>query len=295
MPEPPPAKGADRLPVGVFLPAHEAARRLVPRPAVHGIIVDVIHEVDESLRTLLRRDVVNGSDAEVVFDAPTREWSSKRSSPTVDLFLYDIQEDLGQRQQGLVRERGPDGRVVRERDPTRKLKLSYLATAWTQRPEDEHRLLSALLECLLRYDSIPTEVLAGSLADAGAIVALAVAVPTPDNRHTSDLWTAIGGELRPALELVATAPIQPGIVRPPAPPVLERTRLNILRPGGGAEARRARPRPPSPPSPEEDVPPPPSDEVLSAGQAEDDFDAPAPANGRPRGRTFRMRKLPHHP
>jgi hypothetical protein len=250
----------------------------------------VIHEVDESLRSLLKREVLNGSDVEVAFDAPTREWSSKRSSPIVDLFLYDIQENLAQRQQGLVRERGPDGRVVRERDPTRKLKLCYLVTAWTQRPEDEHRLLASLLQCFLKYDSIPADALAGSLADGAVEVALSVAVPSGENRHVTDLWTAIGGELRPALEVVATAPIQPGIVRAPAPPVLERTRLEIVQPDGAREEVPRRSAGgldrPSAASSE------PAGEVVSAGLGEDDFDAPRPANGLPRGRTFRVRKLP---
>jgi hypothetical protein len=254
----------------------------------------VIHEVDESLRSLLKREVLNGSDVEVAFDAPTREWSSRRSSPIVDLFLYDIQEDLAQRQQGLVRERGPDGRVVRQRDPTRKLRLCYLVTAWTQRPEDEHRLLASLLWCFLKYDSIPADALTGSLADGAVDVAMSVAVPSGENRRVTDLWTAIGGELRPALEVVATLPIQPGIVRPPAPPVLERTRLDIVQPDGAREQvpRRASPRgavDPHRPGPEGAEP---VGEVVSAGVGEDDFDAPRPANGLPRGRTFRVRKLP---
>jgi hypothetical protein len=252
----------------------------------------VIHEVDESLRSLLKREVLNGGDVEVAFDAPTREWSSRRSSPTVDLFLYDIQEDLAQRQQGLVRERGPDGRVVRERDPTRKLKLFYLVTAWTQRPEDEHRLLASLLQCLLKYDSIPADALTGSLAENGVEVAMSVAVPSGENRRVTDLWTAIGGELRPALEVVATAPIQPGVVRPPAPPVLERTRLDVVQSDGRRESapRRARPSGSDVGADTAGVEPP--AEVVSAGLAEDDFDAPQPANGLPRGRTFRVRKLP---
>lgn len=252
----------------------------------------MIHEVDESLRALLKREVVNGSDIEVGFEAPTREWSSKRSSPVVDLFLYDIREDGAQRQQGLVRERGPDGRVLRDREPVRKLKLSYLVTAWTQRPEDEHRLLSLLLDCFLKYDTLPLEVLAGSLAENATIVSLSVGVPSVEDRHVSDLWTAIGGELRPALDVVAVAPIQPGIPREPAPPVLERTRLNVRQPGGADETRQGRAQPPdeaaTPAEGEEE-------EVLSAGQAQDDFDAPRPVNGLPRGRTFRVRGIPRRP
>jgi hypothetical protein len=251
----------------------------------------VIHEVDESLRALLKREVVNGSDIEVGFEAPTREWSSKRSSPVVDLFLYDIREDGAQRQQGMVRERGPDGRVLRDREPIRKLKLSYLVTAWTQRPEDEHRLLSLLLECFLKFDTLPIEVLAGSLAENATIVSLSVGVPSVEDRHVSDLWTAIGGELRPALDVVAVAPIQPGVPRTPAPPVLERTRLNVRQPGGDTETRQGRAWSQA----EGSTPGDGGEEVLSAGEAEDDFEAPPPVNDLPRGRTFRVRGIPRRP
>lgn len=248
----------------------------------------MIHEVDESLRVLLTRDVVNGSDVEVAFDAPTREWSSKRSSPAVDLFLYDIREDRSQRQQGLVRRRDSEGRVRDEREPTRRMKLSYLVTAWTQRPEDEHRLLSSLLECFLRYDSLPGDVLTGSLADGGITVSLTIGVPSVEDRHVSDLWSAIGGELRPALDLVAVAPMQPGIVRPPAPPVLERTRLNVRRAEGSEESRQGRPPAGTQEQPADAL----VGELVSAGQPEDDFDAPPPPNERPRGRTFEVHRIP---
>ena len=46
-------------------------------------------------------------------------------------------------------------RVIARHLPPRHFKLSYLVTAWTQRPEDEHRLLSSLLGCFLRYDALP--------------------------------------------------------------------------------------------------------------------------------------------
>ena len=46
---------------------------------------------------------------------------------------------------GLLHKTYPDGRVNARRQPPRWYKLSYLITAWTQRPEDEHRLLAAIL------------------------------------------------------------------------------------------------------------------------------------------------------
>ena len=44
----------------------------------------MIHDVDQTLLALLRREGLDGSGAEVVFDAPTREWASRRNTPTLD-------------------------------------------------------------------------------------------------------------------------------------------------------------------------------------------------------------------
>src|SRR5213596_3939990 len=137
--------------------------------------MSMIQDVDESLRALVKRDALNGSKADVAFDAPNKEWSSRRNTPTVDLYLYDIREDLEQREVMWEDIRGDsrDSRLITERrPPPRRFKLSYLVTAWTQRPEDEHRLLSALLVCFLRYDALPAELLRGPLAEIGLPVPL---------------------------------------------------------------------------------------------------------------------------
>ena len=69
--------------------------------------------------------------------------------PTIDVYLYDIREDLRRRERGLLNEYDEDQtRIIARHLPPRHFKLSYLVTAWTQRPEDEHRLLSALLLAL---------------------------------------------------------------------------------------------------------------------------------------------------
>ncbi len=62
----------------------------------------MFNEVDEALRALVRAEAVNSSDIDVVFDAPTKEWSSRRNAPTVNLYLYDIREDLRRRERGLM-------------------------------------------------------------------------------------------------------------------------------------------------------------------------------------------------
>jgi uncharacterized protein DUF4255 len=179
----------------------------------------VISEVDEALRALIERHAVDPGEVDVVFDAPTKDWASRRNAPTVDVYLYDIREDLRRRERGLVNEY--DGnRVLKRHLPPRYFKLSYLVAAWTQRPEDEHRLLSALLACFLRHESLPAGVLSGSLAELGLPVPVSVALPPPEDRSFADVWTALGGELKPSLDVVVSAPTQTGRTFDAARPVL---------------------------------------------------------------------------
>lgn len=167
----------------------------------------MIHEVDDALRTLLRAEVLEGAQIAVVFDAPTREWAAKVNAPTVNLYLYDIREDMRRRERGLHNEYDGRGTVVARRRPPRFFKLSYLITAWTKRPEDEHRLLSSLLGCLLGYEALPAERLTGTLQDIGVAVPMTIALPPPEDRSFADVWSALGGELKPSLDLVISVPV----------------------------------------------------------------------------------------
>jgi len=173
----------------------------------------MIHEVDDALRRLLRAEALRGTDVEIALDAPTRDWAARRNAPTVNMYLYDIREDMRRRQRGMVNEYdAPHNRVVARHLPPRYIKMSYLVTAWTQRPEDEHRLLSSLLLTLLRYEAMPPSALTGSLAEYGLPVPLTVALPPPEDRAFADVWTALGGELKPSLDVVISAPVDAGRV-----------------------------------------------------------------------------------
>ncbi|MEU5718283.1 DUF4255 domain-containing protein [Streptomyces sp. NPDC020403] len=179
----------------------------------------MIHEVDDVLRALIRAEVIEGGQIAVVFDAPTREWAAKVNAPMVNLYLYDIREDVRRRERGLHNEYDERGAVVARRRPPRYFKLSYLITAWTKRPEDEHRLLSSLLACLLRHETLPPERLAGSLAEIGAAVPMSIALPPPEDRSFADVWSALGGELKPSLDLVISVPVTASPSYTAGPPV----------------------------------------------------------------------------
>ena len=179
----------------------------------------VIHEVDSALRALIERDA-GMPDVEVVFDAPTREWAGRRTGPTIDVYLYDIREDLRRRERGVLNEYNEDQtRIIGRHLPPRHFKLSYLVTAWTQRPEDEHRLLSALLATFLRFEALPAELLDGPLAELELPVPLTVGLPPPEDRGFADVWSALGGELKPSIDVVVSAPINTGQQFDVGPPV----------------------------------------------------------------------------
>ncbi|KKK06078.1 DUF4255 domain-containing protein [Micromonospora sp. HK10] len=181
----------------------------------------MIHEIDDALRRLVREEALPSSSVDIVLEAPTKEWAARRNAPTVNLYLYDIREDLRRRSRGLINEYDERGQVVRRIAPPRYIKLSYLVTAWTQRPEDEHRLLSALLLCFLRFDAVPPTVLTGSVATTGMPVPMTVALPPPEDRAFADVWTALGGELKPSLDLVVSTPVDSGREVPVGPPARE--------------------------------------------------------------------------
>lgn len=169
----------------------------------------MIHEVDEGLRQLLVESGVGESGVELVFEAPTRQWMAKRNAPTVSVFLYDIREDVTRRRTGPVEEYDEDGTVVGWRDPPRWFQLTYLVTAWTSRPQDEHRLLSDVLRCFVRTDVLAAHVLTGSLAELGLTVGLDVVGSAGNGGPSaSDVWSALDGELRPAVEVRVTAPLR---------------------------------------------------------------------------------------
>ena len=193
----------------------------------------MIAQIDDALRTLVRTEALDVSEVDVVFDAPNKDSAARRNAPTENLYLYYIREDLRRRERGLSEERGEDGYVRTRRPAPRHFKLSYLVTAWTQRPEDEHRLLDQLLRCFLKHDALPEELVIGPLAETGLVVPVTVGLPPPEDRAFADVWSALGGELKPSLDIVVIAPIATGIVYEAAPPATRGTHVDMSDLGGG--------------------------------------------------------------
>ncbi|MEU3061566.1 DUF4255 domain-containing protein [Streptomyces subrutilus] len=200
----------------------------------------MIHEIDEALRRLLRRGALPEGSGDISLEAPTRDWAARRTTPTLDAYLYDIREDVARRERGAYAERDENGVVLHRRQPPRWFRLSYLLTAWTARPEDEHRMLSGALAALLPYEALPGEDVPESLRAHRAAIALTVGVPPAESRSLADVWSALGGELKPSLDVVITVPFPVTPVYPVGPPVTEGAVVTVRGAAGVPDDSRPR-------------------------------------------------------
>ncbi|MGW6567981.1 DUF4255 domain-containing protein [Streptomyces sp. NPDC054975] len=197
----------------------------------------MIHEIDEGVRLLLTESGLTQSGVDLVFDPPTREWAARRNAPTISVFLYDIREDVGRRRTGTVDEYDEHGMTVARRTPPRWFDLTYLVTAWTNRPQDEHRLLSEVLRCLARTDVLPRRMHTGTLVEMGLAVPIEVAGGAQQGRSAGDVWSALGGELKASIDLRVLAPMAGERVAA-APPVTDGL---VVRTAGMADGTQTEP------------------------------------------------------
>ena len=164
-------------------------------------------EVDETLRALLIADMpIERNEIDVSFDRPTREWSSRLSKPTLNLFLADLRELRDFRNEQVEVVRTETGAI--QRRPMRRIDLTYLVTAWAREPADEHRILAGALSCMYRQYKVAPEHLQGPLVDARK--PLLVRIMPPDYLvKPADFWGAMDNELHASITWVATAPLDP--------------------------------------------------------------------------------------
>jgi len=177
----------------------------------------MLHLLDETMEKFLRAVVpLPQREVDVAFAAPDRDWAAAQSSrPTVDLYLWDIRPNLSEREYGEVMVDGDNGRRLR-RDPLPRVDCRYLITAWTTEVRDEHSLLGDLLSALLLHRVIEDEYLHGMFAAVRPLPTLRLR--SGDGTENSDFWSALGGQLKPGLDLVVTVTVDAAIRVPAGPP-----------------------------------------------------------------------------
>jgi hypothetical protein len=227
----------------------------------------VIPEVDDALRALVAGAGRDASKAACSFDPPTPDWAAEVKRPTVNLFLLDVRENLEARAGDWADVRDDTGRLVGRRPPLRRYDLRYVVSVWGGTVEAQRVLFDALLAAVPTYDTLPPELLTGTLADQEIAVRLRIA---QDDLGVSvvDLWSALGQPPCTTVTLVVTAPLLPAVDTVLAPPA---STLDI-----GLAGRR--PRPGRPPVPD-------LEEVEPVAR-----NVPADEEGRPQWTKFRVRE-----
>jgi len=167
----------------------------------------MIQDLSATLKALLVQ-FLGGTP--VIFARPTDSFKPAQSS--INLFLYDIRENLEFRLNDTVRTR-QNGKYQLTYTPKR-VDCSYLITAWPVGVTgeelflEEHRLLGRVLQILSRYHHVPAEFLRGSLIGQDGQTEdppLPLTISHLDSLKTvGEFWTAIGGQLRPSLSLTLT-------------------------------------------------------------------------------------------
>jgi hypothetical protein len=142
-------------------------------------------------------------NADIVFDRPLDPFTP--ASTTVDLFLYDLREDLELRLNEVTTTR-VGNQIVTHPAPLR-LACSYLVTAWPVGGADlalqEHALLSQVLRVLSRYPTIPSSFLQGTLV--GQVPPLPMVALHPDAlKNLAEFWSSLGSKLKASLTVTAT-------------------------------------------------------------------------------------------
>jgi len=176
----------------------------------------VIDDLDRTVAALLRHDVYGlppslADQVQISFAAPDDQFPPQSVTlPAVDLFLYDVRENLDLRSNEVYVERRSDGTATRARAP-RRVDFSYLVTAWSSesvpdRAQDEHRLLGEVMRTLLRHRTIPEDVLQGVLANQDLPLP-ASALQPGRLQSLGEFWQALGGKPKAALNYSVTLAI----------------------------------------------------------------------------------------
>jgi hypothetical protein len=170
----------------------------------------MIKDLDETIAALLRRDLPPAlvGQVQISFATPDDQFPPQSVTlPAIDLFLYDVRENLELRSNEVYLERRSDGMATLTRAPVR-MDFSYLVTAWPSESvpdpaEDEHHLLGEVMRVLLRYRTIPEDMLQGVLV--GQQPPLPVSSMQPGRLQSlGEFWQALGGKPKAALNYQVT-------------------------------------------------------------------------------------------
>jgi hypothetical protein len=170
----------------------------------------MIDDLDRTIADLLKTQLASGLADQVAisFSPPDSEFPPATVTlPAIDLFLYDIRENMELRSEPWRHERTSGG--VTRRHASVRIDCSYLVTAWANQGSttpayDEHRLLSEVMFVLLRYPVLPRALLLGDLRTNDAEPLPTATLQPGRLQSPAEFWQAIGGKPKASLNYLVT-------------------------------------------------------------------------------------------
>lgn len=149
----------------------------------------MIEALDRSLEDWLRAAVNLGQrSAEVSFEKPEAEWSQRRATPLVNLYLYSLAPSESRNAASLRTVRTADGGYARQRDAP-IMTARFLITVWSSDPAVEHDLLAKVAHLFTSNRGIPAKHMTPTIAALRPPPVLSTE-PDPDIT-VAGLWQAL--------------------------------------------------------------------------------------------------------
>ena len=186
----------------------------------------MIEDLSNSIKALLEYELLTPGqevipNLSISFAQPDENFPpASVTKPAVNLFLYDVREDLKLRHNEWFRYRQiPPNSYEVKRQPL-LMECSYLITAWsdsaTAAVNDEHTVLSAMIMALRRYNSLPdtlpnktdpngapVQILQGSFAGV-SLLPRAFTIQDGYLQSLGEFWRSMGHGPKPRFNYTVT-------------------------------------------------------------------------------------------
>lgn len=186
-----------------------------------------------------------GETSVVVAFGPPSSATAPSAEPIVDLWLFDIREDLTAREADWFPVRDDAGVVGSWLGPLRRYRLTYLVTVAGASDWDELEILGALVRSLGAVDGLPASCRRGWLAEQTEAIRVAVANPEYSMAEGWGVWSTLGVPARSSVSLAVNLPVRAESTQPatmvqsrhisiqsqPAEPVVAEVVSELIEPG----------------------------------------------------------------
>jgi len=167
----------------------------------------------------------NADVSEVSFAKPTRDWAAGLTRPTINCWFFQVEENVNLRsmeqtldspqrkktlQESKRSEKYPNEvTIAKIRYAPRRFDFSYLVTAWSNEPEDEHKLLWRALNLFNQNHVVMTDGLVEDLDNQPYDIPIVVSKTADIGINMTDLWSVLDNYMHPGFIITSTLALAP--------------------------------------------------------------------------------------